>query len=68
VANLVDWSSASLEQALSAASLTPASVIGAADRGRLDSGLRADVALFDNELRVLATTVGGVEVYRAEQP
>jgi N-acetylglucosamine-6-phosphate deacetylase len=68
VANLVGWSSASQEQALSAASLTPASLIGAADRGRLDSGLRADVALFDNELRVLATTVGGVEVYRAEQP
>jgi N-acetylglucosamine-6-phosphate deacetylase len=66
VANLVAWSSASLNQALGAASHVPASVIGATDRGRLDSGGRADLTVFDRELRVLRTTVDGLGVFPIE--
>jgi N-acetylglucosamine-6-phosphate deacetylase len=67
VANLVAWSSASLDQALDAASHVPASVIGATERGRLDPGGRADLTVFDRELRVMETTVDGLEVYRVEE-
>lgn len=63
VANLIAWSSASLGQALDAASLLPASVIGATDRGRLDSAHRADLTVFDRDLRVVKTTVDGLDAY-----
>jgi N-acetylglucosamine-6-phosphate deacetylase len=66
VANMVDWTSATLSQALSAAAFTPASVIGAADRGRLDPALRADVTVFDRALGIVATDVDGVRAYPAD--
>jgi N-acetylglucosamine-6-phosphate deacetylase len=66
VANLVDWTSATLSQALSAAALTPASLIGAADRGRLDPGMRADVTVFDRALGIVTTDVDGVRAYPAD--
>jgi len=67
VANLVDWTSATLEQAMASASHTPASLIGATDRGRLDPGMRADTTVVDQRLRVLATDVDGVRAYEAAE-
>lgn len=66
VANLLASSSASLDQALDAASLLPASLIGATDRGQLDSG-RVDLTVFDRQLRVVKTTVDGLEAYPIEE-
>lgn len=65
VANLVEWSTATVDQALSAAAPTPASLVGAADRGRLGPGMRADTTTFDRGLEVLATKVDGVQVFPA---
>jgi N-acetylglucosamine-6-phosphate deacetylase len=48
-----------LERAVRAASTTPASVIGAVDRGELAVGRRADVVVLDDELDVRQTWVGG---------
>ena len=67
VANLVDWTSATLEEALASASRTPASLIGATDRGRLDPGMRADTTVLDQSLRVLTTEVDGVRAYQAAE-
>jgi N-acetylglucosamine-6-phosphate deacetylase len=67
VANLVEWTAASLEEALAAASTDPARLIGAEDRGRLDPGKRADVTVLDDRLRVMETMVGGVLAHRAEE-
>jgi N-acetylglucosamine-6-phosphate deacetylase len=39
---------------------TPAAQLGLADRGRLDVGLRADLAVLDRDLRPVATFIRGV--------
>jgi N-acetylglucosamine-6-phosphate deacetylase len=43
VANLVDWTTATFEEATAAASLNPARLIGAVDRGQSSKGARQDV-------------------------
>ncbi|MGH8871993.1 MAG: N-acetylglucosamine-6-phosphate deacetylase [Acidimicrobiia bacterium] len=67
VANLVRWTSASPDQALASASLTPAKMIGANDRWRVDPRMGADLVVFDDRFRVLETMVGGVVAHRAEE-
>jgi N-acetylglucosamine-6-phosphate deacetylase len=66
VANLVEWTPATIHEALTSASLTPATLIGAEDRGRLAAGMRADLVILDQDLRVLETIIGGEVVYRSE--
>lgn len=51
-----------LEDALVAASATPASVLGLVDRGHLTPGYRADLVVLDADLRAVATWVGGQQV------
>jgi N-acetylglucosamine-6-phosphate deacetylase len=68
VANLVDWTSATVEQAINSASSTPARLLGLADRGELKLGLRGDLVVLDRELRVMETVVGGDVAHRAEGP
>jgi N-acetylglucosamine-6-phosphate deacetylase len=48
--------------ALAAASEQPARVLGLADRGRLVVGARADVACWDDGLRLVGVYVGGARV------
>ena len=45
-----------------AAATTPADVLGLADRGRLASGLRADLVTFDDDWRVTGVLSGGERV------
>jgi N-acetylglucosamine-6-phosphate deacetylase len=68
VANLVDWTSATVEQAIASATSTPAGLLGLADRGELSTGLRGDLVILDRELRVVETVVGGNVAYRGEGP
>ena len=49
-----------LEDALVAASRTPARTLGALDRGAIAAGLRADLVVLDTSLHVEETWVGGV--------
>ena len=63
VRNVVDHAGIAVEDALVAASTTPAAVLGLADRGRLAPGARADlVALDPDDLTVRAVWFGGREV------
>jgi N-acetylglucosamine-6-phosphate deacetylase len=48
-----------LAEAAMMASLTPARLLGLADRGRLAPGFRADLAVLDADLAPLETIVGG---------
>jgi len=66
VSNLVDWTSATVDQAIISASSTPARLLDLADRGQLADGLRADAVVLDREMRVAETMVGGEVVYRSE--
>lgn len=65
VANVVTYAGVSLIDAIHAASTTPARLVGAHDRGRIEAGCRADLVLLDADLRVLATWIGGEHVYGA---
>jgi N-acetylglucosamine-6-phosphate deacetylase len=60
VRNAVRLAQLPLEDALRAASLTPARFLGLDnERGALVSGARADLVALDQELRVIATWVDG---------
>ncbi len=48
-----------LEQALEAASVVPASVLGLSDTGRIEVGRRADLLVIDTELEIERVLVGG---------
>jgi N-acetylglucosamine-6-phosphate deacetylase len=66
VRNLVDFAGCSPVEAVAAASSVPAGLLGRADRGRLAVGNRADLVLFDEEMQVVATMVGGEFAYVRE--
>jgi N-acetylglucosamine-6-phosphate deacetylase len=68
VRNLVRWTDASPADALRTASEVPARLLGLDRAGRLEAGADADLALFDDELRVQATIVEGHVAYRREEP
>jgi N-acetylglucosamine-6-phosphate deacetylase len=63
VRNLVDFAGCSPAEAVSAGSSVPARLLGAANRGHLTVGNRADLVLFDDSMEVVATMVGGHFVY-----
>jgi N-acetylglucosamine-6-phosphate deacetylase len=55
-----------LAEAAAMAGLTPARVLGLADRGRLAPGYRADLAVLDASFRPLRTLLAGREAWRAD--
>lgn len=66
VANAVRHADVSLEDAVRAASTTPAAVVGAHDRGRIEVGARADLVALDGDLRVAGTWIAGEQVFRGQ--
>ncbi|MGB3330466.1 MAG: amidohydrolase family protein, partial [Thermomicrobiales bacterium] len=60
--NLVDWTDVTIPQALHMATAVPARLLGDPSRGNLVTGARADLTLWSNDLEVMATYVGGVQV------
>jgi N-acetylglucosamine-6-phosphate deacetylase len=65
VANLASWTAAGVVRALTSATLTPATTIGAVDRGRIEVGRRADLVVLDHDLGVVETLIGGEVVFRS---
>jgi N-acetylglucosamine-6-phosphate deacetylase len=63
IANVVNAAGVSLEDAVRAASTTPAAVIGEAHRGRIAAGARADFVALGSDLHAVATWIGGEQVY-----
>jgi len=59
VRNLRHFTGCSPTDAIAAASVTPAEVIGDKTRGGLTEGMRGDITLFDDSLTVRLTVVGG---------
>jgi N-acetylglucosamine-6-phosphate deacetylase len=64
VRNVVDWSIASLPEALHMATAVPARVIGEADRGVIRAGAHADLTIWSDDLTVQQTIIAGVTRYR----
>jgi N-acetylglucosamine-6-phosphate deacetylase len=57
-----------LPEAAAMASLVPAQLLGLTDRGRLEPGFRADLALLDAGLRPLETVSAGKTVWALRYP
>jgi N-acetylglucosamine-6-phosphate deacetylase len=65
VRNLVAFTGCPLADAIATVTSTPARVLGLVDRGRLECGARADVAVLDVRLHVTETIVGGEVAWRS---
>jgi N-acetylglucosamine-6-phosphate deacetylase len=63
VRNLVAFAGCSQAEAIGAATANPSAVIGDAERGVLEVGARADIAVLDSDLDVAFTLVGGRVVF-----
>jgi N-acetylglucosamine-6-phosphate deacetylase len=63
VGRLATSTSADLHAALRCASVNPARALGLNDRGGLTPGRRADLTLFDDDLGVVTTLIGGEKVF-----
>ena len=63
VRNMVALAGASLPEAVRMMTLTPARIMGFCQKGVLAPGRDADIALFDRDIRVEMTIVGGKIVY-----
>ncbi|WP_435770908.1 N-acetylglucosamine-6-phosphate deacetylase [Nocardioides sp. SYSU DS0651] len=60
---LRDATGCSLAEAVAACTTTAAGVVGDVDRGRIAPGARGDLTLVDDDLRLVATVVGGRVVH-----
>ena len=60
---LVRITGCSRDEALTTATATPTGLMGDPSRGRLEPGARGDLVLLTEDLRVVATVVGGEVVY-----
>jgi N-acetylglucosamine-6-phosphate deacetylase len=63
VANLVASTSATLPEAMVSVTFNPAAALGLTDRGEIAPGRRADLTLFDRDLKVVTTFVAGDRIY-----
>jgi N-acetylglucosamine-6-phosphate deacetylase len=66
VRNVVRWAGTTPAQALRMATEVPARLLGLGRKGALVEGYDADIVLFDTELQVQRTIVGGVRMYQRE--
>lgn len=66
VRNIRQWAHLTLPQAVQLATANPAKELGLTDRGILEPGKRADITVFDEEIRILRTYVKGSAVYTAD--
>ena len=61
--NMINLAGVSVIDAVKMASTTPARIIGAKTKGELLPGFDADVVIFDKDINVFATIVGGKRVF-----
>jgi N-acetylglucosamine-6-phosphate deacetylase len=66
VRNTAHWVDVTQAEALLMATAVPARLLDLPDRGRIVSGGVADLALFDSDLQLIATLVGGRVVWERE--
>jgi N-acetylglucosamine-6-phosphate deacetylase len=57
--NVVQWTDATPAEAIRTATEIPAQLLGRADLGRIAPGCHADLVLFDRDLNVQTTIIGG---------
>ena len=65
VRNMVNLADVPLADAVLMATKTPAQIMGLNTKGSLSVGYDADIVIFEDDVRVLRTVVGGKTVYTA---
>ncbi len=65
VRNMVNMADVPLCDAVTMAALTPARIMGFDSKGKLEAGYDADIILFDEDINVSCTIVGGKIVYKS---
>ena len=65
VRNLIAFAGCSPTHAIQTATGTPAGILGLADRGRVEVGARADLVVFDADLNVVRTIIGGTTAWKS---
>jgi N-acetylglucosamine-6-phosphate deacetylase len=68
VANLARWTDATFSQAVRCATLTPAVLMKATDRGAIRTGSRADMTVLDEDLVVMLTIASGIVAFERGRP
>ena len=63
VRNMVNIAEISLVSAVKMASLTPAKILGLENKGKIEKGYDADMVIFDENITVSKTIIGGKTVY-----
>jgi N-acetylglucosamine-6-phosphate deacetylase len=63
VRNMISLAGVSLTAAVKMMTQTPAMIMGIANKGALEKGKDADVVIFDNEISIKTTMVGGRVVF-----
>jgi N-acetylglucosamine-6-phosphate deacetylase len=64
VRNMINMADVPLLEAVKMASLTPANILGiSSSKGSLIKGKDADIVIFDEDIRVSTTIVGGKVIY-----
>jgi len=66
IRNVAHWTDATIADALRMTTEVPARLLGLPDLGKIATGYLADLALFDDDLNLEATIIGGQVVYRRD--
>jgi N-acetylglucosamine-6-phosphate deacetylase len=64
VRNMVNLAGISLQEAVTMMTQTPAMIMGVTTKGTLEVGKDADIVVFDNDINIKTTIVGGEIVHR----
>ena len=65
VRTMINLGEVSLTDAIKMSTKTPARILGLKSKGQLDAGFDADVVIFDDDINVKRTVIGGKTVYTA---
>jgi N-acetylglucosamine-6-phosphate deacetylase len=66
VRNMINMADVPLTDAIKMASKTPARILGLATKGELKVGYDADIVIFDGDINVKKTVIGGRTVFSAD--
>ena len=66
VRNMINMAEVPLTDAIKMASKTPARILGLATKGELKAGYDADIVIFDGDINVKRTVIGGRTVFSAD--
>ena len=65
VRNMINMAGVPIWDVMTMASYTPAKIVGCNSKGRIKEGFDADIVIFDSDINISHTIIGGKVVYEA---